>query len=295
VHGTNICLVFRDSDPTNFTVQSRNKTIVPGPADNAGAAAYLKSLPSISMLVTKIFCVRGTPATFSTLIIAGEWAGQGIQKGAGVCELPRFFYIFNISIDGEWVEMSKYASVGIHSSRIFNAYNFRNCRVDLDLREPTIGYTQMLAYTAAVFENCPVAAALGGSGCGEGIVWSMVTDGRYPNTELMSFKTKSEGFATTAKGPRVTPQSIANEVAKQFVKYAVGKRRLEQGMEYMREMGFPIHRPNASTFARWIMGDTIREEKAAMEEMGAQEPLVRSKVSEIARKYWLEECVRHGV
>lgn len=295
VHGTNISLVFRDSDAINFTVQSRNKTIVPGPADNAGAAGYLTTVPNISTLVSQIFRVRGTPAVFSTLIIAGEWAGKGIQKGAGVCELPHFFYIYNISIDGVWVEMLDYASVSMQTARIFNAYNFPSFRVQLDLRDHTVAYKQMLSHTTAVFEKCPVAAALGGSGHGEGIVWTMLTNGRYPMKKLMSFKTKAAEFSVTSKAPRVKPQSSANEIAKQFVQYAVGKLRLEQGMDYMQEMGYPIKRQNAGTFSKWVTDDAVREERATMKEMGAEESLVRSKVSEMARKYWLEECVRQGV
>src|SRR3954447_23909367 len=93
VHGTNITIVFRNYG-SHPQIQSRNRIITSDSAatDNSGAAAFLT--PWLGKLKGEVERALGKQyATWKEIMITGEFAGQGVQKGVGVSGLERFYVI----------------------------------------------------------------------------------------------------------------------------------------------------------------------------------------------------------
>lgn len=308
LHGTNATLVFRDSSTTP-TYQSRNRIITLAD-DNQGTVAHLPAAV-VAPLVREITRIHGSPR-FDEIMLAGELCGVGIQHGAAVATMPRFFCVFGIRIDGVWVDMARYASVAVPEARVYNIMNYRTWEVKISLAGDTSAvYRQMMAYTEEVGKRCPFAEkfvdAEGAQvvGPGEGIVWTLIPEDGHDasvKTTLTNFKTKTDVFMTTSRAPKKSASVTASKAlqnqadvdaslcAARFVEYAVGKRRLEQGIEYMREMRRPLEKQNVGEFLKWVVEDTVREEVGVMIEMGADEKIVRKLMARRAGKFWVKMC-----
>ncbi|KAG0129049.1 hypothetical protein HOY82DRAFT_621039 [Tuber indicum] len=291
IHGANTTLVFRDcNNLASVAIQSRNKILPwpPGNGDDNGVAEFLAGVP-LDSLAQSVFGAR--KAKFRTLIIAGEFAGKGIQKGTGVSGLERFFMVFNICVDDLWQDMGRLSDVALPGYRVFNIMNYKTFKVAINLNaDTTVAERQMMEYTKEVANDCPVAKALGGSGIGEGIVWTMLVPIRHHRPSVLGFKTKSDIFLATAYAPRAPPTAPVTQEPKtivdEFVSYAVGQRRLEQGVEYMAEMGIPLKAENFKSFTRWVIDDTLKEEAEQMKVTKAHPSLVCVKIGNLARDWF---------
>lgn len=312
LHGTNITIVYTLSNRETPQFQSRNLIITPT-KDNVGAAASLSKAP-LRPLIDEIMRIYGQE-DFTEVLIAGEWAGEGIQKGTALSSLPRFYAIFNIRIDGHWVDLRKYTTVHSPEHRIYNIMNFTTYSIDIDFRTDTSAtVVEMDNLTKAVATKCPVGAELkeelkddlsdlmaaldvsGGKkkkpatlSTGEGIVWTLVPEPPF-DTTLYNFKTKSELFLTSANAPKEPRVDRSEELAraKDFTDFALAERRYEQGEEYLQEFGKdPKDTKNLGEFIRWVANDVIKEEGWRMEEMGTNEQDVRKVVADRARAWYL--------
>ncbi|PWW74885.1 hypothetical protein C7212DRAFT_324952, partial [Tuber magnatum] len=189
IHGSNTTLVFRDCDNlAHVVIQSRNKILAfAGAGDKNSVHVFLAGVP-LARLAQSVFGTR--KAKFKTLIIAGEFAGKEVQKGVGISELERFLMVFNICVDGLWLDMGRLSGVALPEHRIFNIMNYKTFKVTINLNaDTTAAERQMMEYTEEVASECPVAKALGGSGPGEGIVWTMLVPIRHHRTRVLGFKT----------------------------------------------------------------------------------------------------------
>ncbi|RPA92386.1 hypothetical protein L873DRAFT_1817708 [Choiromyces venosus 120613-1] len=301
IHGTNATLVFRDCDNlADVTIQSRNKVLVVGLAngDNHGTAEFLAGVP-LERLAQLVFGEK--KAKFKTMVIAGEFAGKGVMKGVGISQLERFFMVFNICIDDLWQDMGRHPGVALPQYRVFNIMQYKTFRVTINLYTDTTAVEhQMMTYTQDIGHECPVAKALGGSGPGEGIVWTMLVPIRHHNRRILGFKTKDERFLGTAYAPRIPPQTpVANTMIAEesntpvddFVNYAVGERRLEQGVEYMMEMGIPLKMENVNRFNRWVINDTLKEESEQMKDLKVHPTFICVKIGNLAG-VWFDKYLK---
>jgi hypothetical protein len=245
LHGTNISILYTKSSRIP-QFQSRNRIITSRPdEDNAGAARWLAD-SDLPILLNEIFRIRGIRdqrQRFDELFIVGEWAGVGIQKGVAVCSIQRFFAIFNIRIDGHWVDIRDYKSVQLPRRRIFNIANFPIYEVEMDLADQDDAkrvFELMKAWTLEVSKTCPIGAELlaqegpavkSGKGkdvqavtTGEGIVWTLAPTPEN-DRNLYNFKTKGEQFLTTSHAPDnklLNNRSGAITKAEAFVDFALG-------------------------------------------------------------------------
>jgi hypothetical protein len=329
LHGTNATVVFRDGNKVDPQIQSRSWIIESGKKDNLGTFALLSSAP-LPSLVDQILAVRGQGSQFEEIYICGEVAGRGVQKGVAIVALEvwiiyllipssdthpqRFFAIFNIRIDGHWVDMRQYKSCALPNHRIYNVAQYKTFQVDIDFRENTAAVHQlMIQYTAEVCETCPFGSAFvdqGGqpvTGPGEGIVWTMVRTpfmdegegGEFDDTVLCNFKTKGETFDTTSRAKE--PHKFVNpglaEAITQFADYALAERRFEQGIEYLEgeqaREGRPVDGYDAKftgAFIKWVTEDTIKEERNEMERLGVPERDAKKEVGARAKQWYVRRC-----
>ncbi len=319
VHGTNITLMFRRGSP-DVQIQSRNR-IISVQDDNYDAAKFLHPyLGALRRLLVDALGLKETGKQVEEVMLAGEYAGKGIVKGAAVCEVKaKFFVIFGVRVDGAWMPSMAWREVKLEEARIFNACDFGRWEVTLDLRRKR-GKGMSLETAAKVFEEvteqvgkeCPVARQVGGivGGVGEGVVWT--EEREKPLEKPLRFKTKGEGFLITngakakvvlavAEGPDGSKTSnLDEEVAlamdketiddpeakasgnserkaatENFVEYALTKARMEQALEFVREIGglatveeVLIDLANIPVLVIWVVDDIVKEEGDVLEAKG---------------------------
>lgn len=248
-------------------------------------------------------------------MIAGEIAGRGIYRNVAINRLPRFFCIFNIRVDGVWVDMRDYASVSLPAEHIYNIMNWPTWEVVIDfLRDDATAAasTWLQTLTEEVERECPFAASFLDSrgnkisGTGEGLVWTLIPFAGEPwpprRTQLCHFKTKGARFEVVSRIKPTPPDNAdAVQLARVFVDYAIAEARFEQGIEYLKEMGLLQLGPKARSctphFVKWVETDVIEEEWEKMVEMGAEEQKVRNVIGVRAREWlfaYLEEAQRNG-
>ncbi|KZV89421.1 hypothetical protein EXIGLDRAFT_771768 [Exidia glandulosa HHB12029] len=319
LHGTNATVVFLNgnSSTAHAQIQSRSR-VIDAKTDNGGTVAHLSRAP-LADLVAQILTAAGRkPGEFRELMVAGEMAGQGIQKGVAIAYMPRFFAIFNIRIDGEWVDMRRYKDVALPAYRIFNVAAWPTYEIDIDLvGETKEVVARMNELTDDVVKACPVGAALAHEvqaikagqqiiWAGEGIVWTMVEsleDGvPLSRKELLNFKTKGEAFKTTAHAPSLARDADAVARAAAFAQYALAERRFEQGIEYLEQElvqdgkagDSPYQMQLFSKFVSWVLADALTEEKDKMEEMEADPKLAKSALFEKTKEWFMAKVKANG-
>ena len=127
LHGTNAGVCYNKVD--GIWYQSRENIITPE-KDNAGFAFFAESnLGSFMALINIIHLKENLDTSKNTVTIYGEWCGGNIQKGVGITNLPKSFFIFGVKITpfpiegvekqpvAYWVD---YADLRATEARIYN-------------------------------------------------------------------------------------------------------------------------------------------------------------------------------
>ena len=252
LHGTNAAVVF---DKGDIYFQSRNRVLTPED-DNAGFVAAMTSGGFLQKSLDR------------TTVVYGEWCGGNIQKGVGICELPKTFVIFDITVDGAYLSVDEVAVFGTEGGIVDNIYNYKTFEHTLNSNTQLESQATLSKLTLEVEEECPVAKARGVSGIGEGIVWKPADPLLRQNTDLC-FKTKgskhSKSKVKTIAAP--TPERIAKDNAiAGFIEYAVTQERLDQGIANLEEMGMELDRTSTGAYLSYVINDIWEEELDVIEE-----------------------------
>lgn len=291
------------SHPLNVTFQSRNRICDPDSNQHGWPreiAQYPDALVYIRDRVLTRYTTKDSTTSLNTaypLIIAGEWIGPKVQKDVGVSKLSARFVIISIQINGIWQNDLDYSDIEATKAGIYSVFRSGQQIVKMDTSDlsennPTLLRMQKIA--DAVEECCPFSAAFGvNNSRGEGVVWKPGTsEGR--GDALYWLKTKGPIF-----GPenRIDADAIATEDAKKkniddVCRRFVSARRVEQGFEYLLELGIPPSRVSVRIFMDWIVKDIWLEEKTEIAEMekarkGA-EGLLKKRVKWFARCAFIE-------
>jgi hypothetical protein len=211
--------------------------------------------------------------------VYGEWCGGNIQKGVALNGLPKMFVIFGIKVDDEWVDLPSWKYD--NENGIYNILQFPTYEVDIDFNNPELIQNKLIEDTLAVEDECPVGKFFGVSGIGEGIVFKCVTN---PN---LIFKSKGEKHSVSKVKTlnSVDVESLAG--IQEFVDSVVTDNRLEQGINYLKEMGIEVHPKNTGEFLRWVVTDVLKEETDTIVANQFDMKRVKSAVTNKARVYFL--------
>lgn len=242
LHGTNAAIV-QYKDRREY--QSRER-VLSLEQDNAGFMLYMSGL-KLDYLFKDI--------PFNDYIaIYGEWCGGNIQKGVAITGLPKMFVIFGYLVDDIWVDIPNIeCGYSIHAG-IYNVDRFPTFTVDIDFNQPEAIQNELIRLTIAVEEKCPVGAYFNVEGIGEGIVFTCTTD------PTLKFKSKGEKHSASKVKVLNTVNTEELESIREFVEYSCTLNRMEQGLQYLRDNGFPIHQTAIGDFIRWIVTDILKEE-----------------------------------
>ena len=267
LHGTNAGICFNNED--GMWAQSRENIITPE-SDNAGFAFFVESNREIFESMFAHIAERdGIDLNTNTLSIYGEWCGGNIQKGVGISNLPKSFFIFGVKVtphvetDEErkskpayWIS---YHGLKAPDAKIYNIDDFQTWEMDIDFNRPELSQNKLSELTIAVEEECPVAKAFGFSGIGEGIVWSCEFKGVVHRFKVKGEKHSSSKVKTLAAVDVEKVNSI-----KEFVDYAVTESRFNQGIEKTFPNNEPIDIKKMGALIKWVTDDIIKEEMDTM-------------------------------
>ena len=268
IHGTNAGVVLHKNGQLDF--QSRER-VLSLEQDNAGFMLAMLNTNWIGALERFNFN--------EYVAVYGEWCGGNIQKGVAINGLPKMFIIFGIKIDDVWIDLpADFHNNGIN---IYNILQFPTYEMDIDFNNPELSQNKLIDLTMAVEEECPVGKFFGVSGIGEGIVWTSV------DNEDFKFKSKGEKHSTSKVKTLNAVDIESLEGLKEFVDLAVTENRLEQGLQYLNEMGLSLDQKSTGQFLGWMVKDVIKEETDTIVANQFDVKKVKSAVSNKARIWFL--------
>ncbi|KAL9640871.1 MAG: hypothetical protein Q9164_000029 [Protoblastenia rupestris] len=292
LHGTHADIVYTSPTSSGFRLQSRNKkALVPGNEDNAGFAAYIASigprriLSLRDRLIARYQALNPDSRIEGEIILAGEWCGTGIQKKVAISQLPRFFAIISMNINGSWVEDWKYADICDEDARVYHIGKAGFFNHELNLDDLRASEVRIKDVVDEVERACPFAKALGAApGQGEGIVWKA--------TELCgdpAFWFKSKGDLLAVSNSSKLPASAVDmenrERVENFAKAVATEVRLEQGWEYLGQKDASDMGP----FLKWIVADCLTEEKIEIDELKISKGKLSPAIAAIAKPWFWEK------
>jgi hypothetical protein len=185
-----------------------------------------------------------------TIMISGEWCGNGIKDYVAICQLNPMFIIFDIIINNTYYcDMKKLHFIHNNEHNIYNIHQFTTYTVYIaNIHQITKDEKKIIQlYVNDVNKRCPVAAFFNISGPGEGIVF---------RSNHMIFKLKGKYF-------RKCYQSQNKYSTSEYTTNQLSMERLHNGIDYMNSMCLPITISNFHIYINYIVYDITQEEKNA--------------------------------
>lgn len=149
--------------------------------------------------------------------------------------------------------------------------------IDLDLEQPDGTEEELEGLVAAVERECPFAKTFGIKGTGEGIVWKVADSLRFQGSRYWC-KTKGEKHAVSHTN-KVDERLEDKEKLAAFADAVVTESRLEQGWQYLEELGASKDVTSIGVFVRWLVADCIKEEREEIKEKGVDEKKLRGAIA----------------
>lgn len=297
LHGTNAGVCYNTGE--GIWAQSRENIITPE-SDNAGFAFFVESNKETFYNLFSMVAKRSNIDTGNnTISIYGEWCGGNIQKGVGITNLPKSFFIFGVKITPHvdpndlevvknnpayWVDST---DLGNSEVKIYNVDDFQTWTIDIDFNMPQLIQNQLSELTIAVEEECPVAKAFGFSGIGEGIVWACEYKG-----VVHRFKVKGELHAGKSKVKTLSKvDDVKIQKAREISEKVTPSWRLSQMIEKSCDLlnGGELDRSKLGLYLKMVMDDILKEESDILIEAGLEPKDVAKYVSDIARHYFFDQ------
>lgn len=266
IHGANASILF--TGPGSYEIHSKEAEIIP-PMEFLEFEKWVPKNESYLLGLGLRVLEDSSGALDYPFVIAGEWAGGGIQKKSSVHGLPKFFTVVAVGNVREEIDpqIGAYNAIQFQTFPSFNLTNkevgiydirdFGRYEIELDVSFPELIQNQLGELTVEVEKACPVAKYFGvDSDRGEGIVWQAQTNSdRHLFFKVKGAKHSVVKVRTLAS---VSPEKISSIL--EFVEYACTENRKEQGVF---ETG-PIAKERLSVFVKWVIADIVKEESDTM-------------------------------
>lgn len=267
---------------------SKERIITPE-QDNAGFAQFVKwNENTFARLALDAAARHELNMNDSIFTIYGEWAGQGIQKGVAISQLPKAFYIFGLKVSPLSVEGDDAAKWYEHSlledkaARIFNVKHFPTYKIDIDFNNPQLSQNRLGEITLGVEAECPIARELGVSGIGEGVVWT-----GFHNERRYCFKVKGEKHSVSKVKTLASVDTEKLNSIKEFVESVVTPQRVEQAISIVCQGNPDIKK--LGDVIRWVHNDIVKEELDTMSANGIEVKDIGSQVAAAAKQIFFQK------
>ncbi len=282
LHGTNASVCYNNEN--GMWVQSR-QNIIRVQKDNAGFAFFVQTNEEqFKDLIDQVVAENNIDTSVYTVSVYGEWAGKGVQKGVGISEVDKAFFIFGVKVskpqDEEfnafWVDST---NLRCPSSRVFNINDYETYSIDVDFKMPQLAQNKFIEITEAVEAECPVAKAFGvDNGVGEGVVWSVTHKGN-----VHRFKVKGEKHSVTKVKKMASVDVEKLKSVEEFVNYSVTKNRFQQGIGVVFGDEL-LDVKKLGDLLRWVVNDITSEDADTMAENGLEPKDVNKYISTRVRE-----------
>ena len=292
LHGSNGAIAIH-FDTNTIVAQSRERELTLAD-DNHGFCAWTQG-PS-GQAISKAFAEAAksmwTGNPMASLHVYGEWCGPSVNSKTGIGKLPERFVVFNVLVtDTEgneyWLKVPEFsravlATIGERTADLNFITEFKQWSITIDFNEPEKALDILERLTLEVEASCPAAAALGGEGIGEGIVWVC----EDPTFGRFTFKVKGAKHVGT-KSKRllsIAPETVDN--LETFIEAVLTESRLEQGLDYVKSLHKELTPAQMGEFLKWIGTDVLREEADTLEASGLKRTEVMGPLNRRAKTWW---------
>jgi hypothetical protein len=297
LHGAHADILIHHDN--TIALQSRNVTNISVNTDNYGFAGSMSQKSTAILKLRDAYLTRwrelnpkeqldeSIPVT-----IAGEWIGTGVQKNVAISLLSRRFVIISVKINNVWVLDSDYSTIEAPKSDIYNISRggLYTSTLYPDDQQRTIAALEPLAEKIAA--RCPFAESFGVVGAGEGLVWKLVP---YISDADMWFKTKGGTFKPNFTPAPKKPADDVKEQREQAAELAKGwcsEQRLEQGWDYLKEVGKERNMKGLGDYLKWVQNDVLVEERGYVKEHKVDEQMLRMEIMKVAKRWYVTRYER---
>lgn len=302
LHGTHADIVATKNarGEYEYQYQSRNRLLTLD-ADNAGFVHFMSSVPRAHLddMVNKIEIAymsnnmsQPNDQSIYPILIAGEFCGGNIQDGVALDKLPKMLVLYRIKMADKWQPMRPFHHIHLEHHRIYNISRAPTYKVIMHAATMFDVVSELQTLTLDVERECPFAKTFGVSGVGEGIVW--VCDELVHDPQCW-FKVKGDkhtvSHVTTLKD--ISPELKAKlKAGGAFAEEAVTEARMLQGVEYLREMMLPITMSSFPAYLKWLIQDTLNEEKDAIDAVGVDVKMLTKSIAVKGRDWYQAYLVK---
>lgn len=287
LHGTNASVCFNSQD--GFWIQSR-KNIITVEKDNFGFAFFAESnKDTFCALFDNIINKHKIDTKEFTVSIYGEWVGKGIQKGVGISQIEKSFFIFGVKIskpqgpdfNSYWLDSSELRKP---ECRIYNVNDYATFTVDVDFNSPESVQNKFIEITKQVEKECPIAKSFGiENGVGEGVVWTTEFKGN-----VHRFKVKGNEHSVTKVKTLANLDVEKLKNIQEFVDYSVTENRFKQAIENVfGDSNLDVKK--TGDFIRWFVKDIASEEMDTMVKNNLDPKDVNKYISAKVREMFFKE------
>jgi hypothetical protein len=256
--------------------------------DNAGFAQFVENRKSeFIKALDELFKTSLEGVTEFKLM--GEFVGKGIQKGVGVNNLPKSYFMFGMMYkhNDNWmwaqVPNTVLALISENIKDVYSIFHYETSTITVDFNNPKEANDKLQKMVERIDLECPVAKAFGFSGHGEGIV-----SVAYHQGKRYTFKTKGESHTKVVKRNKQKREKDPLQEAKlEFAEKVTPEWRLSQmynetfdtingGKGEIKRMGEVI---------KAVINDVIKEEQLQFKETNFTIKDVQKFISNITRDY----------
>ena len=273
LHGTNAGVGFNNQK--GMWCQSRSNIITPK-QDNANFAEFVEKnkekFEDLFDIIEKKYSIN---VDTHSIIIFGEWCGSRIQSKVAICEMARFFAIFDVKIvkndnkeDNYYLNSTFPEIKSDFDSRIFNINEFKTYQIRLNFSDLVTTQDELIKYIEEIEVQCPFAKIFEKKGPGEGIVFKTFINDK----ERFVFKVKGDEHKASKERRKVEVTNEHYSTYEKFIERVVTHNRLIQAMDYIYKFDSSLETYNKTPsladikhIASWIKNDIYKEEKDTIE------------------------------
>jgi len=314
LHGTNAGIQF--NLVTGEVKPQKKSDFITPEKDNFGFASWFETRREditkiLDEFTDEIFAEDTSPFgteqmfTSNAITVYGEWAGQGIQKGVGISEFKKSFYVFGVKVTGEieedgetketsyWVNPKLFKDIELKNPElgIFNVWNFKQYEVIIDLNVPNTAIDEISKIVDEVENDDPVVKELEKiyeteteSKIGEGVVWTL--EGK--NGEMISFKSKGEKHSKSKVKKFKKVDSALENRKRELAEKVTPGWRLNQGIQevFGEDIRNTFNRKMMGEVIKWTMKDIIKEELGTIAEAELELKQIQGYITQRVREHF---------
>lgn len=280
LHGTNAGVGY--NNVSGMWYQSRSNIITPE-KDNAGFAAFAESKKEQFMnMINIVKTTYNIDLDTHSIVLFGEWAGKGIQKGVAISSMDRFFALFDVKVfltknkeecyylKGTTQNERRFAEIKSDSANnIYNIHEFRTYNIKLNFSDLESSQKELTSYINEIELQCPFASNFNVKGSGEGIVFShYITE-----KQRFIFKVKGEEHKASKESKKVEISPEQMSEIELFINRVITNNRFMQAIDYVYKFNpeleetynKPPHQKHIKYIVEWILKDIHKEEHDVIE------------------------------